>query len=103
MTDIRLFPILNDPIIKGISWMAILPHEAQAQRNHSQSLSMLARRGGLSIHEAYYIMSDKPFPSSLAPKTPRREAAFRKALMEQLFEFEKELEALQGEKGAVTP
>ena len=56
-----MFPILNDPIIKAIPWAAIAPHEAQAQRNHSQTLNRLAGRGGLSVDEAVAVMTDQPW------------------------------------------
>lgn len=35
------------------------PHEAQAERNHYQSLQTLARRGGLSWCEAVAILEDR--------------------------------------------
>lgn len=56
-----MFPILNDPVIKAIPWAAIAPHEAQAQRNHSQSLNRLASRGGLSVCEALAVMLGEPW------------------------------------------
>ena len=37
------------------------PHEAQAQRNHSQSLQRLAERGGLSACEACAVLEDRPW------------------------------------------
>lgn len=37
------------------------PHEAQAQRNHSQSLNRLAERGGLSATEMRWIIEGKPW------------------------------------------
>lgn len=39
----------------------ILPHEQQAQRNHSQSLKLLASRGGLSACEALAVLEDRPW------------------------------------------
>ena len=53
-----MFPILGGPIIKALPWSAMLPHEAQAQRNHGQTLSRLAQRGGLGIEEAYCVLKD---------------------------------------------
>lgn len=55
------FPILNDPYLRGIPWAAILPHEKQAQTNHSQTLKGLAGRGGLSACEAVAILMDRPW------------------------------------------
>lgn len=84
-----MFPILNDPVIRAIPWAALTPHEKQAERNHSQSLSQLASRGGLSICEAYYILKDQGYPT-LAPKqTPAVKYAYRIALMRLLHGFEK--------------
>lgn len=86
-----MFPILNDPIIKAIPWAAILGHEAQAMKNHSQTLKGLASRGGLDVIEAYSIISDKPFP--WRDFTPTLRAAYRSALMRLLLEFERSREA----------
>jgi hypothetical protein len=61
MTKEPMFPILNDPCIKAIPWAAIASHEAQAQRNHSQTLNRLASRGGLSPCEAVAVMLDQPW------------------------------------------
>lgn len=36
---------------RAVPWDFIAPHEAQAQRNHDQSLERLAQRGGLSPYE----------------------------------------------------
>ena len=57
----RMFPILGDAIIKALPWSMMDPHETQAKRNHSQSLSRLASRGGLGIDEAWYILKDQSF------------------------------------------
>ena len=83
-----MFPILNDPIIKCIPWAAILPHEQQALRNHSQTLRRLAGRGGLSIHEAYYIMKNQEWPRGFT-RNQINDAAYRSGLMRMLYEFEK--------------
>lgn len=57
----KMFPILHDACIKAIPWAAIAGHEAQAQRNHSQTLERLAGRGGLSPCEAVAVMTDAPW------------------------------------------
>lgn len=44
-----------------IPWKIIAPHEAQAQKNHQQSLARLAERGGLDPNEALCIILDKPW------------------------------------------
>lgn len=51
-------PILRNPDYR-LPWALIAPHEAQAQRNHGQSLEKLAYRGGLSFSEAAAIMEDR--------------------------------------------
>ena len=58
-----MFPILNDPIIRALPWSLMEPHAEQALRNHSQSLQTLARRGGLSITEAYCVLKDTDYRS----------------------------------------
>ncbi len=58
----------NMPILKSagskipsIRWSVIAGHEAQAQRNHYQSLERLAERGGLGVCEAVAIIEDRPW------------------------------------------
>ena len=62
MNTVRMFPILNDPIIRALPWSLLASHERQARDNHSQSLSALASRGGLSIDEAYCVIKDQRYP-----------------------------------------
>jgi hypothetical protein len=45
--------------LRAIPWDMIGPHEAQAERNHDQSLKTLARRCGLSACEAVAILEDR--------------------------------------------
>ena len=58
----RMFPILNDPVIQEVPWDFIEPHEAQALRNHNQSLEQLAQRGGLSCAELFYVLQGERWP-----------------------------------------
>lgn len=77
MTE-RMFPILMSTLrraevlhairghpcafaVVGVPWSLIAPHEAQALRNHSQTLDRLAERGGLSAAEAVAVLEDRPF------------------------------------------
>jgi transcriptional regulator with XRE-family HTH domain len=46
-------------VVIAIPMSLLDPHEAQAQRNHSQSLRRLAERGGLSSCEAMAILEDR--------------------------------------------
>lgn len=58
------FPIMKSKVklnahVVNLPWEAILPHEAQAKKNHGQSLERLAERGGLSACEAIAILEDR--------------------------------------------
>lgn len=44
-----------------VPWAMLVPHEQQAQKNHSQTLKRLAERGGLSPCEALAILDDRPW------------------------------------------
>ena len=44
--------------VKSVPWHWIAPHEAQALRNHGQSLEKLNSRGGLSPYELYAVIHD---------------------------------------------
>lgn len=59
MSEQRMFPILG---AKSVRWELLAPHEAQAVKNHGQSLARLAERGGLSPAEAYCVLHDIPLP-----------------------------------------
>lgn len=57
----NLFPVL-EPRQKQqvyIPYNIIAPHEAQAMRNHSQTLQRLAERGGLSWTEILAVLKNK--------------------------------------------
>jgi hypothetical protein len=71
------FPILMDPrerkahpeCPRSIPWAILAPHEAQARRNHDQSLATLASRGGLDPVEMTAILRDeryRPLPMAEA-------------------------------------
>jgi len=51
----RIFPIQGGPTVP---WSVMAPHEAQAHRNHFQSLASLAERGGLDSAEAWAVVND---------------------------------------------
>ncbi len=59
------FPIMGCNIIASIPWGFIAPHEAQAQRNHGQSLKRLAERGGLAVPEALDIIQGRRWNSAV--------------------------------------
>lgn len=49
------YPIQEGP---SVPRSVMAPHEAQAQRNHEQSLARLAQRGGLGCSEAWRVVND---------------------------------------------
>lgn len=53
-------------VVVAVPWSMLEPHEAQAQRNHSQSLQRLAERGGLSACEALAVLQDREYRSMTA-------------------------------------
>lgn len=57
----NLFPVLQSgrQPQEYIPYNIIAPHEAQAMRNHSQTLQRLAERGGLGWTEILAVLSDK--------------------------------------------
>jgi hypothetical protein len=60
----KQFPILrgNKPTPgcpESIPWEMLTPHETQAVRNHQQTLKELASRGGLSVREALFVLTDR--------------------------------------------
>lgn len=46
-------------IMNGVPWGMMEEHEAQAERNHDQSLRVLAGRSGLSACEAVAVLEDR--------------------------------------------
>lgn len=59
-----VMPIMGSTLLSEIPFAMLVPHEAQAFKNHSQSLDMLASRGGLAHSEAIDILEDRPWNSS---------------------------------------
>lgn len=65
----RMFPVLyqgrEDEIQRragaptSVPWSLLAPHEAQARRNHDQSLERLAERGGLGLCEMVAVLEDR--------------------------------------------
>ncbi len=69
----RIFPIQGKRI-QSIPWAMIAPHEAQALRNHDQSLEVLARRCGLSASEALDVLADRKWNGHYFRLPSQREA-----------------------------
>ncbi len=44
---------------RSVPWAIVAPHEEQARRNHGQSLTRLAERGGLSPAELVAVLTDR--------------------------------------------
>lgn len=55
----RKFPIMDGP---SVPWEVMAPHEAQANKNHYQSLEKLASRGGLGCGEAWCVVQSIECP-----------------------------------------
>lgn len=50
----QMFPVLNTGI--SVPWALVEPFEPQAIKNHAQTLTQLAQRGGLSALELWAVM-----------------------------------------------
>lgn len=68
----KTFPILygfrkrttrTDPGPTSVPWAMVAQHEARALKNHGQTLSRLAERGGLDPVELLAVLDDKPWPN----------------------------------------
>ncbi len=62
--DAGLFPVLagkygQDEGMACVPLALVLPHDQQAQRNHSQTLHRLAERGGLAVCELAAVLEDR--------------------------------------------
>lgn len=44
---------------RSVPWPLVAPHEAQAVRNHDQTLARLAQRGGLALQELIAVLEEK--------------------------------------------
>jgi hypothetical protein len=49
----------HTPYPRSVPWGLVRDHEAQAYSNHSQTLTRLAERGGLSPKELWCVVHDK--------------------------------------------
>ena len=58
--NIKFFPMLDNKYIM-VPYELVMKHQKQAFENHMQNVDRLAERGGLSMEELYYVLSDKPF------------------------------------------
>ena len=66
----KRFPVLMTPLEwskwpkcpRSVPWDVVEPHNAQARKNHSQSVERLAERGGLHPIELVAVMEDKEYP-----------------------------------------
>lgn len=74
----RLFPILAERAGSPktyVPWDLMAPHEAQALKNHTQTLDRLAQRGGLDPAEAVAVLEGR----DPLPLLPFAEAQYRLA------------------------
>ena len=92
----RLFPIIFNPrgrqfhdvlnngdcvIVVAVPWAMIAQHEAQALKNHSQSLEQLAARGGLATFKALAVIEGRSLP-----QRPVDHAAHNRKLLDMVYE-----------------
>jgi hypothetical protein len=60
-----VMPIMGGTICSEVPFAMLVPHEAQALKNHGQSLERLAQRGGLGHSEAIDILEGRKWGSAL--------------------------------------
>lgn len=71
----EFMPIMRAPDFR-LPWSLIAPHEAQAIKNHGQTLERLAERGGLGFAEAAAILEDRDYrPICWPGQEPSQDAA----------------------------
>jgi len=73
---VKRFPIMSGDERQprgpeSVPWDFMAPHERQARRNHDQSLTRLAERGGLDVTEALAVVEGRswrmlPIPEAIA-------------------------------------
>lgn len=51
----------DEPMPLPVPWDIISPHEAQAEKTHSQTLERLRERGGLAPAEMVAVLEDRPW------------------------------------------
>lgn len=59
-----VMPIMGATLLSEVPFAMLVPHEAQAQSNHGQSLERLAQRGGLGVSEAIDILEGNRWGTS---------------------------------------
>ena len=57
----NLYPVLGTNPQEYVPYDMLVPHEAQALKNHTQTLLRLAERGGLGWGEILAILMGKPW------------------------------------------
>ena len=82
-------------VILSIPWAMIASHEAQAQKNHGQSLGRLADRGGLAPSEAVAILEGR---ASSHIDAPRAYAQLRQKLDNYLISIAAATEELKDDQ-----
>lgn len=77
---VKMFPILKTGrwgktvLPASIPWSLVAPHEAYAQKYHSQSLERLAQRGGLAPEELWHVILHKDWDGSSKYNVSEEEA-----------------------------
>jgi hypothetical protein len=71
MTPEQRFPVIRTD--QSVPWAVVAPHEAQAKRNHGQTLERLAQRGGLDWGELLRVLEDRTYTGQgLEPRAEAR-------------------------------
>lgn len=80
----QMFPILGEHG-QAVPFDIVLRHQAQAVKNHGQSVHRLAERGGLDWHELLAVLSDVRWRQvSTLSKSAARAAAIKIVEREEL-------------------
>lgn len=66
MSELDVMPVMSSKYLSAIPMKMLLPYEAQAIRNHGQTLHRLASRGGMCPPEILDVMDGRKWGSSKA-------------------------------------
>lgn len=72
--EYKKFPVIQTNPPEYVPWDMLVAHEERVNRNHAQSLEVLASRGGLSWGEILVILEDKPWSRICGNQKEKKEA-----------------------------
>lgn len=55
----NLFPIQNGKLLRAVPYALVEQHEAQAMKNHAQTVKRLKERAGLDVCELAAVLTDQ--------------------------------------------